>query len=707
MTLQFKFMNRFILLSILYSFTNVCFAQLPLLFNEQFNDNTNAWPIYEDPKYDCQIKNGSYLIQEKSLEGTTFVATPTLFDPNKDFEIETKITFESGSSYGFGLCTKDLRYSNQTNEHYFTISKNGYYRLNTYTTDKGDMVHQEWKTDASINSGAQTNVLMIKQTNRKTSLFINGKMITTLSNVSFWGTQIGFVVYDTISIQVDYLLIRQKHDEINVLPNPSLLTKENLGPNINSKIQDIAPVISHDGKTLYFVMRTEDKTDLALYNGDAWYSTLNSSGNWTSKKNLGRPINNEEANFVISVSPDNNSLMLNGRYTSDGKSYGDGFSITHRENKGWSFPETVVVDDYYNDNDYNNFCLSADRKTLILAIERKDTYGEKDLYVSFLKKDKTWSAPKNMGTTINTYGNEGTPFLAADGKTLYFSTNGKPGYGSSDIFLSRRKNDSWTSWTEPLNLGPQINTKDWDAYYTIPASGEYAYLVSADHSIGEADIFRVKVAESAKPEPVVIIHGKVLDKTTNQPLSATIDYHNLSTGEEAGIARSNPSDGSYKIVLPYGKAYGFLAEKTNFLSESDNIDLTTVKQYIEIERNLYLSPIEIGKSITLQNVFFERSKADLLPDSHAELDRLVKVLSDNPQLKIELLGHTDNVGDPALNIKLSEDRVTTIKNYLISKNISAKRLSGKGYGGSKPIASNATEETRKLNRRVEFIITGK
>jgi len=367
----------------------------------------------------------------------------------------------------------------------------------------------------------------------------------------------------------------------------------------------------------------------------------------------------------------------------------------------------VVVDDYYNDNDYNNFCLSADRKTLILAIERKDTYGEKDLYVSFLKKDKTWSAPKNMGTTINTYGNEGTPFLAADGKTLYFSTNGKPGYGSSDIFLSRRKNDSWTSWTEPLNLGPQINTKDWDAYYTIPASGEYAYLVSADHSIGEADIFRVKVAESAKPEPVVIIHGKVLDKTTNQPLSATIDYHNLSTGEEAGIARSNPSDGSYKIVLPYGKAYGFLAEKTNFLSESDNIDLTTVKQYIEIERNLYLSPIEIGKSITLQNVFFERSKADLLPDSHAELDRLVKVLSDNPQLKIELLGHTDNVGDPALNIKLSEDRVTTIKNYLISKNISAKRLSGKGYGGSKPIASNATEETRKLNRRVEFIITGK
>ena len=135
--------------------------------------------------------------------------------------------------------------------------------------------------------------------------------------------------------------------------------------------------------------------------------------------------------------------------------------------------------------------------------------------------------------------------------------------------------------------------------------------------------------------------------------------------------------------------------------------MTAIKEFIEIERDLYLSPIEVGKSITLKNVFFVRSKADLLPDSYSELDRLAKVLTDNPELKIEISGHTDNVGDPALNVKLSEDRVATIKNYLTGKNISAKRLSGKGYGGSKPIASNATEETRKLNRRVEFIIIGK
>ena len=701
-------MKRFIYSGILCIAFNICHAQLPLLFNEQFNDNSNSWPIYEDPKYDCQIKNGSYSIQEKNRDGTTFVSTPTQFDPNKDFEIETKITFEAGTNYGFGLCTKDLRHSKNTKENYFTISKNGYYRLNSYTTDKGDVVHQEWKQDPSINEGlSSTNILTIKQSGSKTSFIINGKVMSTVSNLSFWGTEVGFLIYDTISIKVDYLTIKQKHDDINVLPNSTVLKKENLGPTINSKLQDVVPVISHDGKTLYFVMRSDEKTNMPLYYGDAWYSTKNSSGNWEPKKNLGAPINNDDANFVISVTPDNNTLMLNGRYDEDGKSYGDGFSITHREANGWSFPEKIIVDDYYNDNEYNTFCLSPDRKTLILSIERADTYGQKDLYISYLKKDKTWTAPENMGPVINSYADEGTPFIAADGKTLYFSTNGQPGYGSNDIFMSRRKRDSWTKWSLPLNLGPQVNTKDWDAYYTIPASGDYAYLVSVENSLGLADIFRIKVAESAKPEPVVIIHGKVLDKITKQPLAATIDYHELSTGKEVGIARSNPSDGSYKIILPYGTAYGFLAEKANFLSESDNIDLTTIKEYIEIERDLYLSPIEIGKSITLQNVFFVRSKAELLPDSYSELDRLVKTLSDNPQLKIEISGHTDNVGDPALNLKLSEDRVTAIKKYLASKNISEKRLSGKGHGGTKPVASNATEETRKLNRRVEFIIVGK
>jgi outer membrane protein OmpA-like peptidoglycan-associated protein len=699
-------MRKFICLGFFSILFNPCFAQLPMLLDDQFNDNTNTWPIYETKEYDCLIKNGSYNIANRN-SGMTFVCTPGAFNPALDFEIETKITFLSGSTYGFGICTNDLRFTKDNKSYYFTISKSGYYRLSSYSSGS-ETVYQEWEESSAIKKEANsTNTLKIKKTANKSTFFINDKLIHSLTDISFWGTEVGFIVYDTISIHADYLTIKQERGKINVLENKTVLKKENLGPNVNSDIQDLTPVISHDGQTLYFSVRTNTPDDKNNYNSEIFYSTLNKDGTWSKKKDIGYPLNNEESNFIISATPDNNSLLLSGRYNKDGTSYGDGLSISHREHNGWSVPEDVILDDFYNDNEFVSYSLAADRKTLILSVERKDSYGQADIYVSFQKNDNTWTAPKNLGHTINTYGSEETPFIAADGKTLYFSSNGRPGYGDNDIFMSRRLDNSWTKWTEPLNLGPQINTASWDAYYTITASGDYAYLGSTDHSLGLTDIFRIKVSESAKPEPVVIIHGKVLDKITKQPLAATIDYHELSTGANAGTARSNPTDGSYKIVLPYGKAYGFLAEKTHFLAESDNIDLTTIKEYTEIERDLYLSPIEIGKSITLNNVFFVRSKAELLPDSFSELDRLVKILTDNPQLKIEISGHTDNVGDPALNTKLSEDRVTTIKNYLINKNISAKRLSGKGYGGSKPIASNATEETRKLNRRVEFIIIGK
>jgi outer membrane protein OmpA-like peptidoglycan-associated protein len=339
-----------------------------------------------------------------------------------------------------------------------------------------------------------------------------------------------------------------------------------------------------------------------------------------------------------------------------------------------------------------------------MSVQRKDTYGEHDLYVSFLRKDGTWTKPMNMGSSLNTLGDESTPYLAADNVTLYFSTSGRPGYGDNDIFVCKRLDNSWTNWSVPLNLGPEINTVGWDAYYSTPANGEYGYFVSSHQGLGHEDIFRIKLADEVKPEPVVIIYGKVLDKETGKPLEAEITYYNLNTNQEVGIARTNPADGSYKIILPYGQPYGFHADKKGYYSESSSIDLTEIKTYTEIERNLLLAPIKAGNKIALNNVFFEQSKPVLLPTSYGELNRLVQILIQNPTIKIEIAGHTDNVGDPKKNQKLSEDRVKAIKNYLISKGISATRLTGKGYGSSKPIASNAKEETRRLNRRVEFTI---
>jgi len=633
-------------------------------------------------------------------------------DPYMDYYLEIKIIQTAGTDdYGHGIFLKDERISGDYKENYFMISSNGFFKVCTYS-EKEDSItdFQAWKESNLIKQGFdQANILAIKKSGSNTFFYINGEKVFE-KQFSFWGSSVGFTLYHDQTVKIDHLLIKQDRGKIRLAEgNDADIVKENLGANINTKYSEIMPVISPDGQTLYI----DVKDDLANLGSaekekdDVWFATRNSDGTWSKRKNMGPPVNNISHNFVISVTPDNNTLILASQYTSKGEWKANGLSMSHRTKKGWGMPEDITIEDFYNDADYTSYCISPDRKVMILAIERKDGYGYIDLHVSFKKKSGSWTAPKNMGKILNSYGYEIAPFIAADGKTLYYSTDGKLGYGSNDIFMSRRQDDSWTNWSEPQNLGPKVNTTDWDAYYTIPASGDYAYMVSSDHSLGEEDIFRVRVAHTAKPEPVVIIYGKVLDKNTKEPLQADIVYHELSTNVEAGTARSNPADGSYKIILPYGKAYEFLAEKKNYLAESDHIDLTEIKGYIEIERNLYLTPIQIGKSITLNNVFFVRSKPELISGSNAELDRLVKIMNDNPNLKIEISGHTDNQGPPEKNLTLSNDRVETIKKYLVDRGINIKRLSGKGYGETKPIASNATEETRKLNRRVEFTIVAK
>ena len=208
-----------------------------------------------------------------------------------------------------------------------------------------------------------------------------------------------------------------------------------------------------------------------------------------------------------------------------------------------------------------------------------------------------------------------------------------------------------------------------------------------------------------KPKPVILVYGKVLNSKTKAPIETGITYRNLETDKESGIARSNPDDGSYKITLPYNNDYTFFAAKTGFYSVRDSISIPNITEYLEIERDIYLTPLEVGENIPLNNVFFVRSEPVLLPTSYPELDTLANMLLMNKSIEIELSGHTDNQGSPEKNVKLSEQRVETVKKYLVSKGVDDNRITGKGYGGSKPIASNTTEATRKLNRRVEFRIT--
>ncbi|MCA8832445.1 OmpA family protein [Hymenobacter pini] len=502
-----------------------------------------------------------------------------------------------------------------------------------------------------------------------------------------------------------------KNEESGVSFDSSMV---NLGPTVNSKFVDTHPVISPDGRTLFFA-RQEHPQNVggAKDVQDVWYSNLTNAEKkqWGPAKNIGSPINTpRDPNGVASVSANGQQLLLIGVYLPDGSMEPKGPSLSRRTATGWTKPEKVEIDDYYNDDPENvDFFLATSGKVMLMAVDRKDGKGQQDLYVSFLKADgKTWTKPRNLGGTINSNKPEFSPFLASDGKTLYFASEGHGGYGKSDLFYSKRLDDTWTNWSAPRNLGSSVNSPDFDAYYTVSAAGEDAYLVSARKGIDNSkDIFRISLKPTFRPEVVTLVRGKVLDASSKKPVAATIRYENLLTGEEIGVADTSPIDGSYTIVLPSGAHYGYRAEAKDYLAESDNLDVTDRQKYSEINQDLYLVPFAVGQSIKLNNIFFAQSKYYLRENSYPELLRLVRILKDYPQVEIKLEGHTDNQGDPQLNVKLSQDRVNEVKKYLVQKGIASSRITTEGYGGSKPIASNDQEETRKLNRRVEFRITKK
>ncbi|NSW44628.1 MAG: OmpA family protein [Bacteroidales bacterium] len=496
---------------------------------------------------------------------------------------------------------------------------------------------------------------------------------------------------------------------INLVPNLEFTSKpENLGEAINSIYDEVAPMISPDGRTIFFVRKFHPENAGGINDeDDIWYSVRDENGHWTPAKNIGLPLNNKYNNYVQSITPDGNQLLLANIYNKDG-STAPGASLTYKTRQGWAFPEKQNIDDFINLSPFANYYLSNDGQFLIMALERKDSYGELDLYVSFRKGDNRWSKPLNLGPIINTSVNDYSPFLAADGVTLYYSTSGKSGYGKEDIFVTTRLDDTWQNWTEPQNLGPILNSSESDTKYNIPASGEYAYFSSTNKSMGKNDIFRIKLPSKVKPKPVVLISGKVLNEKTNKPIDARIIVEELPGGKEVAVARTDPNTGEFKIILPAGKKYGFRAIGLGFFDVNKNIDLTDITEYTEIEDEmLRLSPIEVGSVVRLNNIFFEFAKAVLLPESYPELDRTAEFLKNNPTIEIEIGGHTDDIGSDVTNQKLSEKRARAVADYLISKGVDAKRMTVVGYGESRPIAFNTDEEGRAMNRRVEFKVMKK
>ena len=480
--------------------------------------------------------------------------------------------------------------------------------------------------------------------------------------------------------------------------------KENLHDKINSRYTEAKPLVSHDGNTLYFSRlfhpdNTGGKTDPQ----DIYVSKF-INGQWTNAQNMGNPLNDPFANGVCSISPDGNELLVINGYHTDG-SITPGVSISNRTAIGWGSPMRLDIKDFENYSEFQDFFLSADERVIIMAVERHEGYGDQDLYVSIKIGKNSYSRPVNLGLSINTYKAEFAPFLSPDNTSLYFASDGHGGYGQSDIFKTKRLDESWQNWSKPQNLGPAVNTSSWDAYFSITASGDYAYFVSSEGDRnGQENIYRIPLLQDISPElpePLLAFQGRIFDSHTNAPISANIILENTNDHKPFRTISDNLT-GNFLFFIPKEDSYEFTVKAPGFITFFEKVNLAPFSEEDQIYRNIYLTPIKTNQVFTLNNLMFERSQPVLMEDSYLALEKLIGILLENPRLKIELAGHTDALGSQKAKQTLSHRRVEKIKSYLMEFGIDRNRIETVGYGSSRPIAPNNNEENRAKNRRVEI-----
>ncbi|MCW3070671.1 MAG: hypothetical protein JWO44_561 [Bacteroidetes bacterium] len=509
---------------------------------------------------------------------------------------------------------------------------------------------------------------------------------------------------------------------------------DNVGAEINSQYPDYGPVISADESVMLFTSRRPNTTGGAIdpgineYYEDIYISTKK-DGKWTTAQNMGKPINTEDHDANSGLSADGQKFLI---YI--GKNNGD---LYEAELKGesWSKPERMnknINTDFHE----SSACYSPDGKSVYFVSDKPDGgLGDRDIYMSTKDEKGKWGKAVNLGPTINTaYGEEGV-FIHPDGKTMYFSSQGHKTMGGYDIFKSVLENGKWS---DPVNLGYPVNTPDDDVFFVTSASGKHGYYASFNsNGFGEKDIYMITFLGYEKPlvlnnednllasqtapvkETVIaptvqikeaqltILKGVITDDLTKKPLEATIEIIDNQKNEIIASFTSNSSTGKYLVSLPAGRNYGIAVKKENYLFHSENFDIPNTAAYQEVVKDVALKNIAVGSKIILKNIFFDFDKATLRPESTNELERLTKLLTDVPTLKIEISGHTDSKGADAYNKTLSNNRAKAVVDYLITKGIAADRLTSVGYGEEQPIDTNDTDEGRQMNRRTEFKILSK
>ena len=486
--------------------------------------------------------------------------------------------------------------------------------------------------------------------------------------------------------------------------HPVPFNPTNMGAAINSRNDEYLPALTADGETLVFTRRQPRRatTTARTPEEEDFYVSHLSEGRWTTAQRMPEPVNTTDNEGAQCISQDGRIMFFTACDRQGGAGRCDLYMCIRRGDQ-WGKPRNLGPQ--VNSGAWESQpSFSIDGKTLYFVSDRKGGLGGMDIWKTMFENGQ-WSTPENLGPEVNTSGNEMTPFVGYDDRTLYFSSDGHPGMGGMDLFVARRQADG--SWGQVRNLGYPINDSGDESGLIVSADGRTAiYASSRTGGMGRQDLWQFELPAAVQPTVAFCLKGHVSNAKSGQPVAADIRIVDLANGSVVANTSSDKQQGDYIISLPAGCNYALHVSADGYLFHSQNVERDerdmADKAWRPTVVDIALSPIESGERIALRNVFFETAKYELLPSSQYELTKVVELLQKNPTLRIELGGHTDNVGRPEANQRLSEQRARAVYDYLVGHGINAARLSYRGYGETQPISSNETEEGRAANRRTEM-----
>ncbi len=483
---------------------------------------------------------------------------------------------------------------------------------------------------------------------------------------------------------------KQKHTHDNYSFNPI-----NLGDSVNSDKSEYYPSLTIDDSLLVFTRRQGEGAREDFMESDF------TKGHYSKAKVINGDINTLPYKGAINVSADGEWMIFAGNFQGGFGNFD--LYISYQTPQGWSEPENLgpnINSSFWESSP----SLSPDKRVLYFSSDRPGGMGGKDLYMSTRNMNGKWGPAVNMGPFINSAGDEMAPYIHPDNQTLYYTSDGLPGYGGTDLFILRKNQQG--EWGAPENFGYPINTIVNEGSLAASANGLTAYYASdRSDSRGGLDLYKFDLPENLRPHRTLYVKGKVFDARTNKGLPCAVEL--VDNSNNKALMRIQTDElGSYFIPLPSGKDYTFTVNRKGYFPYSESYPLSRSRSDSTYQKNIPLQPIELNATFTLQNIQFASNSYQLLPDNLIELDKLLQALNDNPTLKVQIAGYTDNVGKEEDNLDLSNNRARAVAYYLSWKGIDGGRLSYKGYGSSKPVADNTTEAGRARNRRTEFVITG-